>query len=141
MSEDSTARDKHNDVEPNEEFSVVALDRRGRSSPPTSNMRIRTATGRVLPPRPAAGGEGSTDDPGSAESANEPVDAPPRGHRDRVPSSTTEVASDRQERTDRPARSRRWVQLSNTTTRTSAARGTDRANVGDGITADDDTKP
>jgi hypothetical protein len=141
MSGNSTGRSKHNDVDPNEKSSVAALDRRGGSSPATSNIKIRRATGqahRPPPPRPTEAGAAADSGPGEPPAV--PVEAPTGGRRHRRTSSTAQV-DDRQERSGPPVRSRRWVQLRSATTRTSDARGTDAAKSGHGGAIDNDTKP
>src|SRR4051812_50107170 len=82
MSGNSTGRSKHNDVDPNEKSSVAALDRRGGSSPATSNIKIRRATGqahRPPPPRPTEAGAAADSGPGEPPAV--PVEAPTGGGR------------------------------------------------------------
>jgi hypothetical protein len=132
MSENSTARHKRNDVDANVESASVV--------PQTSNMRIRTANGRAHPPRSETRRRRTADDGGPTESPAVPGDSPAGRQRPHATSSTAEASSG-QERSGRQARSRRWVQLRNTTTITPDARGTDTAKGGHGAATHDDTKP
>jgi hypothetical protein len=130
MSGNSRAR-KRNDVDANEESSSVV--------PRTSNMMIRTANGQAHPPRSETRQRRTPDDGGPAGSPAVPVDSPAGRQRPHSTPATADASSS-QERSGRRARSRRWVQLRNTTTVTPDARGTDTAKGGHGAATDDDTK-
>src|SRR4051812_49905279 len=122
MSGNSTGRSKHNDVDPNEKSSVAALDRRGGSSPATSNIKIRRATGqahRPPPPRPTEAGAAADSGPGEPPAV--PVEAP-TGGRPHPPTSSTPPAGDRHERSSAPRRKRAAGAPGRATTTRSAAR-------------------
>src|SRR4051812_50109595 len=107
MSGNSTGRSKHNDVDPNEKSSVAALDRRGGSSPATSNIKIRRATGqahRPPPPRPTEAGAAADSGPGEPPAV--PVEAPTGGRRQRPPPAPT-PGGDRAEGSLAPRKRRR----------------------------------
>src|SRR5690349_4586321 len=90
MSQESTAHNKHDDVDPFEESSAVPFNRRRRPPPRTSNMRIRTATGRANPRPSDREEERAADDGGSAE-FRAALDSPTGGRRHHGTSSTTQV--------------------------------------------------